>query len=104
MSTPRTTRSERCKFGPKRAETRRTRRSRWSGCTFLLCLSESTVHHGADLSYLIEHILSQLGTVIQRDSSISVATDQHLYTALCEDESVWGVFKRMKREYTSRLG
>ncbi|RSH91296.1 hypothetical protein EHS25_009595 [Saitozyma podzolica] len=51
-------------------------------------------------AHLIEHILAQLGTVVQRDSSVSVATDQHLYTALCEDESVWGLFKRMKLKTT----
>ncbi|OCF45484.1 hypothetical protein I317_00731 [Kwoniella heveanensis CBS 569] len=50
----------------------------------------------AIIEHVCEHVLSQLASVVGRDSEISVAGPQELYTALCEDESVWGLFKRMK--------
>ena len=49
--------------------------------------------------HVCEHVLSQLARVVARDSSIAVAGVPDLYVALCEDESVWGFFKRMKGEY-----
>ncbi|KAK8869856.1 hypothetical protein IAR55_000424 [Kwoniella newhampshirensis] len=48
------------------------------------------------IEHVCEHVLSQVARVVARDSGIVVASPQHLYTALCEDESVWGFFKRMK--------
>ncbi|WVF72232.1 hypothetical protein IAT40_007044 [Kwoniella sp. CBS 6097] len=50
----------------------------------------------AIIEHVCEHVLSQLASVVGRDSEITIAGPQELYTALCEDESVWGMFKRMK--------
>ncbi|ORY33772.1 hypothetical protein BCR39DRAFT_267578 [Naematelia encephala] len=50
----------------------------------------------AILEHICEHVLSQLSRVVVRDSSISIASLEDLYTALCEDESIWGMFKRMQ--------
>lgn len=48
--------------------------------------------------HVCEHILSSVARIVARDSGTAVAGLQELYTALCEDESVWGFFKRMKGE------
>ncbi|WWD01439.1 hypothetical protein V866_008383 [Kwoniella sp. B9012] len=63
--------------------------------------SEDTVEPAAlwmtaIIEHVCEHVLSQLASVVARDSEIVVAGPQELYTALCEDESVWGLFKKMK--------
>ncbi|WWC61148.1 uncharacterized protein I303_103727 [Kwoniella dejecticola CBS 10117] len=50
----------------------------------------------AIIEHVCEHVLSQLASVVARDSEIVVAGPQELYTALCEDVSVWGLFKKMK--------
>ncbi|KAK2465956.1 hypothetical protein APHAL10511_001597 [Amanita phalloides] len=42
------------------------------------------------------HILGDVAKVTARDSSRTDATIQDLYTALCEDESIYGTFKPMK--------
>lgn len=44
------------------------------------------------------HILSNVGRVAARDSSRTVATVQDLFVALCEDASVYSMFKTMKGE------
>ncbi|BEJ15212.1 hypothetical protein CspHIS471_0409790 [Cutaneotrichosporon sp. HIS471] len=49
----------------------------------------------AVLEHICEHILSKLSQVVARDSSIVTATVTDLYTALCEDATVYGFFKRM---------
>ncbi|CAK9780181.1 unnamed protein product [Cutaneotrichosporon oleaginosum] len=49
----------------------------------------------AVLEHICEHILSKLSQVVARDSSIVTAAVQDLYTALCEDDAVYGFFKRM---------
>lgn len=46
--------------------------------------------------HICEHVLGQLSRVVARDSSIAVAGVQDLYVALCEDESIWGLFKRLQ--------
>lgn len=51
-----------------------------------------------DHRHVCEHILSSVARIVARDSGTAVAGPQDLYTALCEDESVWGFFKRMKGE------
>lgn len=53
---------------------------------------------GTKLTYrhVCEHVLRQLSRVVARDSSIAVAGVQDLYVALCEDESIWGLFKRLQ--------
>ncbi|WWC90074.1 uncharacterized protein L201_005007 [Kwoniella dendrophila CBS 6074] len=63
--------------------------------------SENTIEPAAlwltaIIEHVCEHILAQLASVVARDSEIVVAGPQELYTALCEDESVWGLFKKMK--------
>ncbi|KIR58704.1 hypothetical protein I314_05543 [Cryptococcus bacillisporus CA1873] len=50
----------------------------------------------AIIEHVCEHILSSVARIVAGDSGTAVAGLQGLYTALCEDESVWGFFKRMK--------
>lgn len=50
----------------------------------------------AILEHICEHILSDVSRVAARDSSRTVATVQDLFIALCEDASVYGMFKTMK--------
>lgn len=45
---------------------------------------------------LDRHILSNVSRVAARDSGRTVATVQDLYVALCEDDSVYVMFKSMK--------
>ncbi|KAG6885475.1 hypothetical protein C0993_001340 [Termitomyces sp. T159_Od127] len=42
------------------------------------------------------HILSNVGRVVARDSSRSNATAQDLFIALCEDHTIYDLFKKMK--------
>jgi hypothetical protein len=42
------------------------------------------------------HTLGIVGRVAARDSSRNVATVQDLFVALCEDSSMYGLFKTMK--------
>lgn len=60
-------------------------------------LAKRSVIQLNDHRHVCEHILSSVAR-IARDSETAVAGPQDLYTALCEDESVWGFFKRMKGE------
>ncbi|KAF8592575.1 hypothetical protein K439DRAFT_20493 [Ramaria rubella] len=50
----------------------------------------------AILEHICEHVLSNVGRVVARDSSRSTAHSQDLYVALCEDESIYSLFKTMK--------
>ncbi|WVQ78066.1 hypothetical protein IAT38_000147 [Cryptococcus sp. DSM 104549] len=64
-------------------------------------VSEETVEPSglwitAIIEHVCEHILSQLSRVVARDAGMAVAGPQDLYTALCEDESVWGLFRKMR--------
>ncbi|WRT67101.1 uncharacterized protein IL334_004067 [Kwoniella shivajii] len=64
-------------------------------------ISEDTIEPAAlwitaIIEHVCEHILSQLASVVSRDSEVVVAGPEELYTALCEDESVWVLFKKMK--------
>ena len=51
------------------------------------------------------HVLSNVGRVAARDSSRTTATVNDLFTALCEDASMYGYFRTMKgallRSYAS---
>lgn len=47
--------------------------------------------------------MSNVGRVATRDSSRATATVQDLYVALCEDDSIYGLFKTMKGQYPSDL-
>lgn len=54
--------------------------------------------HKLTYRHICEHVLAQLSRVVARDSSIATAGVQDLYVALCEDESIWGLFKRLQGE------
>jgi hypothetical protein len=59
------------------------------------------------LTLFPRHILSNVGRVASRDSSRTSATVQDLFVALCEDDSIYGLFKSMKGLkilYFARLG
>ena len=57
-------------------------------------------HHRETASSSIHrrHVLSNVGRVVARDSSRTTAHCQDLYVALCEDESIYSLFKTMKGE------
>lgn len=55
-------------------------------------LSAATCH-GADIFH--RHIVSNIGRVAARDSSRAIANGQDLFIALCEDSSIYGLFKNM---------
>jgi len=42
------------------------------------------------------HVLSNVARVVARDSSRSTAHIQDVYIALCEDETIYNLFKSMK--------
>ncbi|KAG6828655.1 hypothetical protein H0H92_007124 [Tricholoma furcatifolium] len=50
----------------------------------------------AILEALCEHILSNVSRVVARDSSRASATVQDVFTALCEDHTVYGLFRKMQ--------
>lgn len=52
------------------------------------------------LTSLCRHILSNVGRVASRDSSRTSATAQDLFVALCEDHSIYDLFKTMKGVFT----
>ncbi|KAL0070102.1 hypothetical protein AAF712_002589 [Marasmius tenuissimus] len=49
----------------------------------------------AILEAMCEHILSNVGRVAARDSSRTTATLQDVFVALCEDDSIYSLFKTM---------
>ncbi|KAF5332010.1 hypothetical protein D9758_014576 [Tetrapyrgos nigripes] len=49
----------------------------------------------AILEAMCEHILSNVGRVASRDSSRNTAAVNDVFVALCEDDSVYGLFKTM---------
>ncbi|KAG8904766.1 hypothetical protein FRB99_001243 [Tulasnella sp. 403] len=48
------------------------------------------------LEHICEHVLSNVARVVARDSSRTTAHIQDLHVALCEDETVYPLYKRMK--------
>ncbi|KAA1466745.1 hypothetical protein DENSPDRAFT_831626 [Dentipellis sp. KUC8613] len=50
----------------------------------------------AILEAICEHVLSNVGRVATRDSSSTVAGLQDLFVALCEDDSIYSLFRTMK--------
>ncbi|KAG6861843.1 hypothetical protein C0995_011140 [Termitomyces sp. Mi166 len=48
------------------------------------------------LTAILEHILSNVGRVVARDSSRTNAIAQDLFIALCEDHTIYDLFKKMK--------
>lgn len=59
-------------------------------------LAPAALYLTAILEHICEHILSNVGRVVARDSSRTTAHSSDLYTALCEDESLYPLFKTMK--------
>lgn len=55
---------------------------------------------GVDFFY--RHVVSNVGRVAARDSSRAIANGQDLFIALCEDSSVYGLFKNMAGECRRR--
>lgn len=53
--------------------------------------------------HLCEHVLSNVGRVAARDSSRNSATSNDLFVALCEDDSLYPVFKSMKGAVAAQL-
>ncbi|KAJ3812009.1 hypothetical protein F5876DRAFT_38338 [Lentinula aff. lateritia] len=47
------------------------------------------------LTAILEHVLSNVGRVASRDSSRTYANIQDVFVALCEDETVYNLFKSM---------
>ena len=52
-----------------------------------------------DADFFPRHIVSNVGRVVARDSSRAIANGQDLFIALCEDTSIYGLFKNMAGEY-----
>ncbi|KAJ3561732.1 hypothetical protein NP233_g10012 [Leucocoprinus birnbaumii] len=48
------------------------------------------------LTAILEHILTSVGRVAARDSSRVSANVNDLFTALCEDDSIYGLFRSMR--------
>ncbi|KAI5119590.1 hypothetical protein M0805_005762 [Coniferiporia weirii] len=59
-------------------------------------IAPAALYLTAIIEHVCEHILSNTGRVATRDSSRSTATLQDLFTALCEDDPIYGLFKNMK--------
>ncbi|CAL1700124.1 unnamed protein product [Somion occarium] len=59
-------------------------------------LAPAALYLTAILEHVCEHILSSVSRVASRDSSRTVATVQDLFVALCEDDSMYSMFKAMK--------
>ncbi|KAG8965475.1 hypothetical protein FRC03_000472 [Tulasnella sp. 419] len=53
-------------------------------------------HHQPHCAWFSRHILSNVARVVARDSSRATAHVNDLYVALCEDDSIYHLFKRMK--------
>lgn len=56
------------------------------------------------LKFVSRHILTNVGRVAARDSSRVSATVNDLFTALCEDDSIYGLFRSMRGEEISFVG
>lgn len=59
-------------------------------------LDPAALYLTAILESMCEHILSNVGRVAARDSSRTNATVNDLFVALCEDDSIYGLFRAMK--------
>ncbi|KAF7789453.1 hypothetical protein EIP86_000398 [Pleurotus ostreatoroseus] len=58
-------------------------------------MAPASLYLTAILEHVCQHVLSNVGLVIARDSSRTVATVQDLLNALCEDASLYSTFKSM---------
>ncbi|GLB34110.1 hypothetical protein LshimejAT787_0109940 [Lyophyllum shimeji] len=59
-------------------------------------MAPAALYLTAILEAVCEHILSNVGRVAARDSSRTTATVQDLFVALCEDHSIYDLFRTMK--------
>ncbi|KAJ6610419.1 hypothetical protein B0H10DRAFT_1811723 [Mycena sp. CBHHK59/15] len=59
-------------------------------------VAPASLYLTAILESMCEHILSNVGRVAARDSSRSGATVQDVFVALCEDHSIYALFKSMR--------
>ncbi|PCH40775.1 hypothetical protein WOLCODRAFT_143217 [Wolfiporia cocos MD-104 SS10] len=59
-------------------------------------LAPAALYLTAILEAICQHVLSNVGSVATRDSSRTAATLQDVFTALCEDDTVYGTFRSMK--------
>ncbi|TEB30120.1 hypothetical protein FA13DRAFT_1814781 [Coprinellus micaceus] len=59
-------------------------------------IAPAALYLTAILEAVCEHVLSNVGRVAARDSSRTTATVNDLFTALCEDASIYGYFRTMK--------
>ncbi|KAF9450949.1 hypothetical protein P691DRAFT_757736 [Macrolepiota fuliginosa MF-IS2] len=59
-------------------------------------LAPAALYLTAILEAMCEHILTNVGRVAARDSSRVNATVNDLFTALCEDDSIYGLFRTMR--------
>ncbi|KZV65668.1 hypothetical protein PENSPDRAFT_655546 [Peniophora sp. CONT] len=64
------------------------------GCSPAL-VAPAALYMTAILECLCEHILSNVGRVATRDSSRTVASVTDLFTALCEDDAMYALFKSL---------
>ncbi|KAF8524755.1 hypothetical protein JB92DRAFT_3109275 [Gautieria morchelliformis] len=62
----------------------------------LAAVAPAALYLTAILEHVCEHVLSNVGRVVARDSSRTAAHSHDLYVALCEDESIYSLFKTMK--------
>ncbi|KXN89456.1 hypothetical protein AN958_05618 [Leucoagaricus sp. SymC.cos] len=59
-------------------------------------LAPAALYLTAILEAMCEHILTNVGRVAARDSSRVSANVNDLFTALCEDDSIYGLFRSMR--------
>ncbi|KAJ7506533.1 hypothetical protein B0H11DRAFT_1794394 [Mycena galericulata] len=59
-------------------------------------VAPASLYLTAILESMCEHILSNVGRVAARDSSRTGATVQDVFVALCEDHSIYALFKSMR--------
>ncbi|KZW04378.1 hypothetical protein EXIGLDRAFT_24124 [Exidia glandulosa HHB12029] len=59
-------------------------------------IAPAALYLTAILEHVCEHVLSNVARVVARDSSRTTAHVQDLHVALCEDETIYGLFKNMK--------
>ncbi|KAI0320277.1 hypothetical protein OF83DRAFT_1105910 [Amylostereum chailletii] len=77
------------------AETKLNERMGQSEVTPAAVVAPAALYLTAILECICEHILTNVGRVATRDSSRTAAGVQDLFTALCEDGSMYALFRRM---------
>ncbi|ELU45897.1 hypothetical protein AG1IA_00065 [Rhizoctonia solani AG-1 IA] len=59
-------------------------------------IAPAALYLTAILEHICEHVLNNVGQVVARDSSRGTAYSLDVYTALCEDATIYPLFKTMK--------